>query len=124
MPAEQGFHKRILADQAAPRRVDDAGPRGQPCDLAFTDDVACPWIQWQTKEEVLTPFEERLQVIFAARPLQTQAFHQVWVPVPHQTGKTHSERLEPHRQCLPDSAETQNTRCASAEAAPYRPSPG
>ena len=37
MPAEEGFHKRVLADQTAPRRVDDARPRGKQRDLAFTD---------------------------------------------------------------------------------------
>src|ERR1017187_8308938 len=105
MPPEEGFHKCVLADQTAPRWVDDAGPRGEQCYLAFTDHIARPGTQGQTKEQVLAPFEEGLQVLLAADPLQTKSFRQPWFGVALQSYKMHSERLEPHRQCLSDAAE-------------------
>ena len=125
MPADEGFHQRIFADQAAPGRVDEERPRGKQRDLAFTDDIARLGIQGQTEEQVLAPFEEALQVCFAADPLQTKAFRQRWLGVAQlQSDEMHPERLEPRRQSLSDAAKTKNPRGPATEAASDRAAPG
>ena len=74
MSSEEPFHQRILADQALPRWIDDARPRGKQCDFALTDDMARLGILWQTEEQVLSPFEKAFPVFVAPDPLQTKTF--------------------------------------------------